>query len=385
MLARALIASLFAALTGLAHAGEHRFQILLDTDNAASTGCSLSTAKGTASGIDQVWTTVVTTTTSGASVTRIEHRTCVGSTLGPSTIFATAGWPAGLGNGTLGTAAIETYIPLSALPGTGTMKARVASTNATGGEDATTSFSIALGPSNPQFNGATPVPLSIWLVLPLGLFIFALVGWWWRWHPEHVSPFVCVVLVVASGLVWAATVTLDGNVSDWNSIAPVAGNPKGSAPVDANIVEVYFQSDGANLYFRIDADVRPDAGGNQAPTVSAGADQVVTLSAGASPSAVANLAGSASDDGLPNPPGALSLTWSKSSGPGSVAFGDASMATTPATFTVAGTYMLQLSAFDGALTSTSTMRVTVNASSGNLARLYRPALTRRLRCQPSPI
>jgi hypothetical protein len=92
---------------------------------------------------------------------------------------------------------------------------------------------------------------------------------------------------------------------------------------------------------------------NQRPVVNAGADQTVTLPAGA------NLNGSATDDGLPNPPGALTTTWTKVSGPGTVSFGDASAAATTATFDQAGTYVLRLSASDSALTGLDDVTVTV--------------------------
>ena len=51
-----------------------------------------------------------------------------------------------------------------------------------------------------------------------------------------------------------------------------------------------------------------------APTVNAGADQTITLSG------AAQLSGSVTDDGLPNPPGTTTITWSKVSGPGTVSF-----------------------------------------------------------------
>jgi hypothetical protein len=350
--------ALAAALgSGSAFAGEHRFTVLLDTDNNALTGCSVVTAKGVAPGIEQAWTTVVTTTAAGATVTRIERQTCAGGTLGAPTVFATAGWSAGLGNGTSGTAALETYVPLADLPTQGSMKVWVASTNATGGQDATAPFVVALGGnSGPGNSGVTAVPLSPWLVLPLGFLMLVGVAWLRRWQPERVSLVLCAVIIAASGLVWAAKVTLDGNIGDWQGIAPVAGNAKGSAPIDANIVGVFYQSDSSNLYFRIDADVRADAAGNQPPVVSAGADQTITLPA------VANLSGTASDDGLPNPPGKLTLTWSMVSGALPVSFADASAASTTATFFTPGSYTLRLTAFDGALNSSSDTHVTVNSS-----------------------
>ena len=99
-----------------------------------------------------------------------------------------------------------------------------------------------------------------------------------------------------------------------------------------------------------------NAGTNQAPTVNAGTDQTVTL-----PNS-ATLTGTVSDDGLPN--GTLTRTWSKFSGPGTVTFGTPTANTTTATFSSAGTYVLRLTASDGALSSSDDVTVTVNTSSG---------------------
>ena len=99
---------------------------------------------------------------------------------------------------------------------------------------------------------------------------------------------------------------------------------------------------------------------NQPPTVNAGQDQTVILPNPAS------LSGTASDDGLPNPPGTLVTTWSQFSGPGTVTFGDASSLSTTASFSASGTYVLRLTADDSALQSSDDLTVTVNPSSQNL-------------------
>ena len=99
---------------------------------------------------------------------------------------------------------------------------------------------------------------------------------------------------------------------------------------------------------------------NQPPTVNAGQDQTVIL-----PNS-ATLSGTASDDGLPNPPGTLITTWSQFSGPGTVTFGDASSLSTTASFSAAGTYVLRLTADDSALQSSDDLTVTVNPASQNL-------------------
>ncbi|HKQ04260.1 MAG TPA: LamG-like jellyroll fold domain-containing protein, partial [Blastocatellia bacterium] len=99
---------------------------------------------------------------------------------------------------------------------------------------------------------------------------------------------------------------------------------------------------------------------NQPPVVNAGADQTITLPA------TASLQGTASDDGLPAG-STLTVTWSKVSGPGTVTFGNAAQASTTASFAAAGTYILRLTASDGALTSSDDVRVTVNPAPVNQA------------------
>lgn len=95
--------------------------------------------------------------------------------------------------------------------------------------------------------------------------------------------------------------------------------------------------------------------GNRPPSVNAGPDQAITLPAGAS------LDGTVSDDGTPNPTPAVA--WSKVSGPGEVTFGDASSIDTDAGFSAAGTYVLRLTADDGALTAGDEVTIVVNAPS----------------------
>lgn len=94
---------------------------------------------------------------------------------------------------------------------------------------------------------------------------------------------------------------------------------------------------------------------DRAPQVNAGADQTITL-----PTNTTALAGVASDDGLPTPPGALTITWSAASGPAAVTFGNLNAAQTTATFTQAGTYVLRLTADDGFLSAFDEVQITVN-------------------------
>lgn len=99
---------------------------------------------------------------------------------------------------------------------------------------------------------------------------------------------------------------------------------------------------------------------NQAPySVDAGDNYFLTLP-GTMP-----LSGNALDDGLPNPPHALTYLWQQKSGPGTVTFGDATALTTTASFSVAGTYTISLTANDSALqTESASIIVLVSAAIG---------------------
>lgn len=90
---------------------------------------------------------------------------------------------------------------------------------------------------------------------------------------------------------------------------------------------------------------------NVSPVVNAGPDQMAHLSV------TLTLVGVATDDGVPTS-GGLSYTWN-SSGPGTVAFGDAHAVTTTATFSSVGNYTINLTAGDGELSSTDDMAITV--------------------------
>jgi RHS repeat-associated protein len=98
---------------------------------------------------------------------------------------------------------------------------------------------------------------------------------------------------------------------------------------------------------------------NQPPSVGAGANQTVTL-----PDA-ASLAGAVDDDGLPEGR-AVTVTWTKVSGPGLVTFAAPGDPATTVTFSEPGAYVLRLTASDSALTRSDDVAVTVNPSPFNL-------------------
>jgi len=99
------------------------------------------------------------------------------------------------------------------------------------------------------------------------------------------------------------------------------------------------------------------AGYNLPPTVSAGPDLNISLFENAT------LDGSVSDDGLPDPPGMVTTTWSQVDGPGTVTFADVYAVDTTASFSQEGSYVLELSADDGELNVSDQVIITVSTAS----------------------
>jgi len=93
---------------------------------------------------------------------------------------------------------------------------------------------------------------------------------------------------------------------------------------------------------------------NTLPIVDAGLPQAVTIPA------AATLNGTVTDDGLPNPPGAVTSTWGVvSGGQGTVTFANPNAVDTTASFDAAGTYKLRLTANDGGGAASDEVTVTV--------------------------
>lgn len=117
----------------------------------------------------------------------------------------------------------------------------------------------------------------------------------------------------------------------------------------------------ANIFFDIsNTNFTITVSGNQPPVVDAGADQAISLP-------VSNVAMSATvtDDGQPS--GITNMVWAKQSGPGAVTWTPSATVEDPtATFSSTGTYVLVLTADDGALTNSDTMVVTFTGQTNTL-------------------
>ncbi len=179
--------------------------------------------------------------------------------------------------------------------------------------------------------------------------------------------------------VWnSGTGTLTYSVSDnagWLSVSPTSGVSTGSADKVTHTASfgtsglaagthgatiTISSASATNTPQTIAVSVTVSAPANAPPVVDAGPNQTLPF-----PSAV-TLDGTVTDDGLPNPPGAVTATWTKQSGPGTVTFADPNAPDTTASFSAAGTYVLRLSAGDGALTGSADVTIALTLS-GNAA------------------
>ena len=98
------------------------------------------------------------------------------------------------------------------------------------------------------------------------------------------------------------------------------------------------------------------------PTVNAGADQTITVADRAF------LSGVVSDDGTPEP-SRLQIDWSAVSGPGTVTIARRDEAHTSATFSTAGSYVLQLAVGDGTGTAFDQITITVRETAAYVIRV----------------
>ena len=139
-----------------------------------------------------------------------------------------------------------------------------------------------------------------------------------------------------------------------------------TVPIGQGAIVIYPGQASGTVHAIIDAyGYWDNPANNQPPQVYAGPDQLVTL-----PSSV-NLSGIVTDDGKPN--ASPTITWSKVKGPGTPTFTTPNAVSTSVSFDLPGTYVLRLSAFDGALTSSDDVVVNVNPQLGDLIRFLEQA------------
>ena len=158
---------------------------------------------------------------------------------------------------------------------------------------------------------------------------------------------------------WIISSTTQTVGSDWSASSsfawtPTVANPNYTIRVWArNASSTADAPDNSAATLETSFAITSSGGTNTAPTVNAGADRSITRQNSTTFTATV------ADDGLPTPPGALTLSWTRVSGTGTVTFSAPSAATTNASFSRTGTYVLRLTASDGVLSTVDDVTVTV--------------------------
>ncbi len=246
-----------------------QFRTFLDLDNDPATGCTVTTADGSFTGVEERLTTTVDLGTE--EITAVQSEVCVtppatfGAPVAVNAPFAPT-WNLGAGLGTGGSDVVETYTPLPApLPDAVRLGFEVAIPNA--GTDAllvtTGGGPIVLRIAVSEIPTVSELGL---LVLAFFLAAGALVVLR-RHHRSAAATFMAVFFVVAcAGVLWAVTMP-DGIPNGWP--APLATDPAGPVP---DLAAAFAAEVGGNLMIRGDVFFTAP---NTPPTITAVADQTI--------------------------------------------------------------------------------------------------------------
>ncbi|MFO1498270.1 MAG: lamin tail domain-containing protein [Verrucomicrobiota bacterium] len=158
-----------------------------------------------------------------------------------------------------------------------------------------------------------------------------------------------------NGVAFVPFIAVDG--VRYNDKAPWPTNAAGAGASLERLNPLAYGNDPANWRASF---ATPSPGlendGNRPPRVNAGVDR--SFQANSFPLST-NLSGTVSDDGQPNPPGALTTVWTQTSGPAPAGLSAPGSTATGVTFPTVGTYVFRLTANDGGLQSSDDVSVTI--------------------------
>ncbi|MCB1053249.1 MAG: tandem-95 repeat protein, partial [Acidobacteria bacterium] len=251
---------------GLIWAQSHEYQVLMDLDYDPATGCSIPTESGPVGGIDAILYTQVDVSTH--MVTRTEWASCTGGVVGPRQLLNNGGYLLGQGLGLGAGDVLETYLPIQPLSTAGTIRVAFRVINLVDSQEDSLILTDAGGPL--EIFVYVPIPtLKFWLLLLMGGLLL-LVGVWFIRCQKQIPPWANTLLVLFAAILtfgFSFVITLDGDPSDWNGIAPLALDPAGDV-TNPDLLAVFGTACPDALYFRFDAIL------NSPPTVD---DQAVNL------------------------------------------------------------------------------------------------------------
>lgn len=267
---RTIFMILVLASISAGSAGAATLQVLIDTDNSAASGCTVtlpSPPGGTFPGVEVVLTTTVDTSTTPPSVTGVTQQLCntATHTLGTAAVVSPGGWNVAMGAGVGGYDAIETvYTPASLA---GAYRLGFTYTDGAIGSDVLTASGSGPGATPIVFalaaeSSAVGVPgLQGGGVLLLSALLAGAMIWGLRRYRAPTLLVFALVSCILAGGTWAA-ITLDGSVADWTGISPLAADATGDGPAGADIAAVFASTATSpnRVFFRADVKVAAKPG-----------------------------------------------------------------------------------------------------------------------------
>ena len=251
---RLCLVALLGLASGSLAAQDYRVSVLIDSNGQASGGCTVTTAAGSASGLEARLTATVSG--SPAQVVTLTRELCAGSAFDAPLVVG-GDYPVGRNNGINGADVVELAINEGGLPLPLARDWRITVvTEPVGGGagDSSATFSAAgLGgagiPLTPQM-----IPTLSPAALALSAVLFALALFWMaRRHRGLLSVLLLAGSLSLIGVAWAANYLLDGEVGDWD-VPPLGSDAAGELPdaPELDIVAVFGARESDRVFFRVD-------------------------------------------------------------------------------------------------------------------------------------
>jgi large repetitive protein len=278
--ARSVVVVLAALVASASFAATTTVDTLIDTDNNATTGCSVTTASGAVNGVEKILRNLVVADSAGYTSQSVTLLTCSAGSFGAPVTLEGAVLPIARGNGVGGATAVESAIPAQFL-NAGGPPMRVAFT-ATGGGGLTGSDALIGSDAAPLLAASPPIiPVPTLGALALALTALLLIGAvalaYRRGYRGGPLLVIAIVAVSLSGQIIAAIVR-DGVVFDWTGVAALATDATGDAPAGTDITAVFTQTSAQEVAFRVDVVLNATPTANaQSLTAVAGVALPITL------------------------------------------------------------------------------------------------------------
>ena len=234
------------------HAQAYEYAVYVDTDDDAATGCTVSTPSGDVIGVEVRLAADVEIAAPAVTGQRLAK--CVDGAMVESQVIDGA-YPVGFDLGPDSLDVIELGAPAEEFAPPGNTPWRLvfgAQSPLLGSSDLTGDVRVS-GLGVPLMPRLIPAA-SLALLGALALAVLAIGTIVVRRNPHLLSIVAMVSALALSGIVWAATHVLDGQIGDWPATALIT-DPAGDTTQDepqVDIRQAFAESGGNQVYFRID-------------------------------------------------------------------------------------------------------------------------------------